>query len=106
MPTANRTGPLLSTRSTWPAIMVSSRRTAGNFSTSPTPSTWVIRSMRMASWREQPQDGRFLELQLQSGANLTYSGGYNGSTNYNMNLNGAIIPGSKSVANPNGITIN
>ena len=26
--------------------------------------------------------------QLQSGANLTYSGGYNGSTNYNMNLNG------------------
>ena len=44
--------------------------------------------------------------QLQSGANLTYSGGYNGSTNYNMNLNGAIIPGSKSVANPNGITIN
>ena len=44
--------------------------------------------------------------QLQSGANLTYSGGYNASTNYNMNLNGAIIPGSKSATNPNGIPIN
>ena len=44
--------------------------------------------------------------QLQSGANLTYSGGYNASTNYNMNLNAAIIPGSKSALNPNGIPIN
>jgi hypothetical protein len=32
--------------------------------------------------------------QVQSGANITYSGGYNASTNYNMNLNGAIFPGS------------
>jgi hypothetical protein len=44
--------------------------------------------------------------QLQSGANLTFSGGYNASTNYNMNLNAAIIPGSKSALNPNGIPIN
>ncbi len=44
--------------------------------------------------------------QLESGANLTYSGGYNSNTNYNMNLNGAIIPGSISVANPKGIQIN
>ena len=44
--------------------------------------------------------------QLQSGANLTFSGGYNGSSNYNMNLNGAIVPGSKSATNPNGIPIN
>jgi Carboxypeptidase regulatory-like domain len=44
--------------------------------------------------------------QLESGANVTYSGGYNSSTNYNMNLNGAIIPGSKSASNPNGIQIN
>jgi hypothetical protein len=32
--------------------------------------------------------------QVQSGANITYSGGYNASTNYNMNLNGAIFPGT------------
>jgi hypothetical protein len=32
--------------------------------------------------------------QIQSGANITYSGGYNASTNYNMNLNGAIFPGT------------
>jgi hypothetical protein len=32
--------------------------------------------------------------QIQSGANITYSGGYNASTNYNMNLNKAIFPGS------------
>ena len=44
--------------------------------------------------------------QLESGANLTYSGGYFQNNNYNMNLNGAIIPGSKSAANPNGIQIN
>jgi hypothetical protein len=44
--------------------------------------------------------------QLQSGANLTFSGGYNASSNFNMNLNGAIIPGSKSALNPNGIPIN
>jgi hypothetical protein len=61
--------------------------------------------------------------QLQSGANLTYSGGYNANTNYNMSItcqspasdpnmcqdlqNGsAIIPGSKSVTNPKGIAIN
>ncbi len=44
--------------------------------------------------------------QLESGANITYGGGYNASTNYSMNLNGAIIPGSKSTANPNGIQIN
>ncbi len=63
--------------------------------------------------------------QLQSGANLTYSGGYNGNSNYNMSLtcvtsnvldpcvqstdapNGPmIIPGSISVANPDGITVN
>ena len=44
--------------------------------------------------------------QLQSGANLTFSGGYNASSNFNMNLNGAIIPGSKSGLNPNGIPIN
>ncbi len=44
--------------------------------------------------------------QLQSGANLTYSGGYNANTNFNMQLNNAIIPGSKSLANPSGIQIN
>jgi hypothetical protein len=58
--------------------------------------------------------------QLQSGANITYGGGYNASTNYHMSLNcvssdavsfpcpqsGAIIPGSISVANPKGIAIN
>jgi hypothetical protein len=32
--------------------------------------------------------------QIQSGANITYSGGYNSSTNYNMNLNKAIFPGT------------
>jgi len=44
--------------------------------------------------------------QLESGANLTYSGGYNANTNYNMQLNNAIIPGSISGANPKGIQIN
>jgi hypothetical protein len=58
--------------------------------------------------------------QLQSGANITYSGGYNGNSNYNMSLtcvssnstsfpcpqSAAIIPGSISAANPNGIAIN
>ena len=44
--------------------------------------------------------------QLQSGANLTYSGGYNANTNFNMQLNNAIIPGSVSATNPNGIQIN
>jgi hypothetical protein len=38
--------------------------------------------------------------QLQSGANLTYSGGYNANTNFNMQLNNSVIPGS------GGITIN
>ena len=45
-------------------------------------------------------------LQLQSGANITEGGFYNSSTNYHMSLNGAIIPGSVSAQNPNGITIN
>ena len=41
-------------------------------------------------------------VQAESGANLTYnSSGYN----FNIQTNGAIIPGSKSVANPNGIPI-
>jgi hypothetical protein len=44
--------------------------------------------------------------QLQSGANITYGGTYNVNTNYNMNLNGAIIPGSITAANPTGIPIN
>ena len=61
--------------------------------------------------------------QLQSGANLTFSGGYNANTNYNLSLtcaptaqeqaNGiscpqaaAIIPGSVSSQNPKGIPIN
>src|SRR5262249_15931073 len=48
--------------------------------------------------------------QLQSGANLTYSGGYNASTNFNMNLNGAIIAGSANHISgdprENGIPIN
>jgi hypothetical protein len=44
--------------------------------------------------------------QVQSGANLTYSGGYNANTNYNIQLNNAIIPGSKSATNPDGIQIN
>jgi hypothetical protein len=44
--------------------------------------------------------------QLQSGANLTYAGGYNASSNFNMQLNNAIIPGSVSAANPSGIRIN
>ena len=56
--------------------------------------------------------------QLQSGANITYGGGYNNSTNYHMSLTcvdtttatcpqgGAIIPGSDTGATPNGIAIN
>jgi len=46
--------------------------------------------------------------QIESGANLTYGGTYTGvpNTNFGMNLNGAIIPGSTSTANPNGIPIN
>jgi Carboxypeptidase regulatory-like domain len=65
--------------------------------------------------------------QAQSGANITYGGNYNpnnpANTNYNMSLScvptavetaagitcaqsAAIIPGSKSVTNPNGIPIN
>jgi len=41
---------------------------------------------------------------LESGANLTYNSGTN--DNFNMQLNGAILPGSISTANPNGIAIN
>jgi len=46
--------------------------------------------------------------QLESGANITYGGTYSGvpNTNFGMNLNGAIIPGSISTANPQGIPIN
>ena len=58
--------------------------------------------------------------QLQSGANITESGGYNASTNYNMSLtcvssdttnfpcpqSAAIIPGSITNTNPTGIAIN
>ncbi len=53
--------------------------------------------------------------QMESGANITYGGGYNSSTNYYMALScvgaaclqsGAILPGSVSVANPTGIAIN
>jgi hypothetical protein len=65
--------------------------------------------------------------QLQSGANLTFAGGYNSSTNFNMQLSctnpagvnpgdptscetlqnkNAIIPGSFSAANPHGVAIN
>jgi hypothetical protein len=40
--------------------------------------------------------------QLQSGANLTY---LSSNDNFNMSLNNAIIPGSVSLANPNGVTI-
>ncbi len=40
---------------------------------------------------------------VESGANLTYNSGT--SDNYNMQLNGAILPGSISTANPNGIAI-
>jgi hypothetical protein len=40
---------------------------------------------------------------LESGANLTYNSGTN--DNYNMQLNGAILPGSISTGNPNGIPI-
>lgn len=43
--------------------------------------------------------------QLESGANITYGGAYNVNTNYNMTLNGAIIPGSVSSTNPDGIPI-
>ena len=39
----------------------------------------------------------------ESGANLTYNSGT--SDNYNMQLNGAIIPGSISTTNPTGIPI-
>ncbi|HWH58825.1 MAG TPA: carboxypeptidase-like regulatory domain-containing protein [Terriglobales bacterium] len=64
-------------------------------------------------------------LQLQSGANITEGGGYNSSTNYHMSLtcvtsdptapghagtpcpqSAAIIPGSISAQNPQGIAIN
>jgi len=41
--------------------------------------------------------------QVQSGANLTFN---SPNDNFNMQLNNAIIPGSISVANPNGIQIN
>lgn len=58
--------------------------------------------------------------QVQSGANITYGGGYNSSTNYHMSLtcvssdsanfpcpqSAAIIPGSISPQDPNGIAIN
>lgn len=61
--------------------------------------------------------------QLQSGPNITYSGGYNSNTNYNLTItctdttvNGkvykcpqqgaAIIPGSDSGATPDGVPIN
>lgn len=61
--------------------------------------------------------------QLESGANVTYSGGYNANTNYNASYtcvataaetamgvtcpqSAAIIPGSVSSANPTGIAIN
>jgi len=46
--------------------------------------------------------------QIESGANLSYGGTYSGvpNTNFGMNLNGAIIPGSISTANPAGIPIN
>ena len=40
---------------------------------------------------------------VESGANLTYNSGT--SDNYNMQLNGAIIPGSISTTNPTGIPI-
>jgi hypothetical protein len=57
---------------------------------------------------------------MQSGANITEGGGYNSSNNYHMSLtctssdavnfpckqSAAIIPGSISVQNPNGIAIN
>lgn len=44
--------------------------------------------------------------QLQSGADIAYSGGYNQNTNYNLSYNSAILPGSISAANPKGIPIN
>ena len=48
--------------------------------------------------------------QIQSGANLTFSNNGPATTSDNFNLggglNGAIIPGSKSIANPDGIAIN
>ena len=44
--------------------------------------------------------------QIESGANLTYSGGYNANTDYNMQLGNSIIPGSISATNPAGIQIN
>jgi hypothetical protein len=64
--------------------------------------------------------------QLQSGANLTFAGGYNSSTNFNMQLfctnpagtpagqdpcttvqnKNAVIPGSFSAGNPKGVAIN
>ena len=56
--------------------------------------------------------------QFQSGANITYSGGYNANTNYNLTITctdtsipcpqqgAAILPGSVSAANPKGIPIN
>jgi hypothetical protein len=43
-------------------------------------------------------------ITAESGANLTYNSGT--SDNYNMQLNGAVIPGSISTANPTGIAIN
>jgi Carboxypeptidase regulatory-like domain len=39
--------------------------------------------------------------QLQSGANLTYSGG---GYNFNWQLNGAILPGTQNIVNPDGST--
>ena len=53
--------------------------------------------------------------QIESGANLTFSGAYTSNTNFNVQYNctdpacpqsAAIIPGSVSAQNPNGIAIN
>ncbi len=56
--------------------------------------------------------------QLESGANVTYSGGYNASTNYNLQITctdpnktgkcatGAFIPGTRTTALPGGVPMN
>jgi hypothetical protein len=44
--------------------------------------------------------------QLESGANLTFSGSYSQNTNFNMDVSNVIIPGSVSAQNPGGIAVN
>ncbi len=71
-------------------------------SISPIPLIWVAHFTERIP--ERSYSGWQLSgiTQLQSGANLTY---LSSNDNFNLSLNNAIIPGSVSGTNPNGITI-